>query len=145
MFQRIGFSLTASQVIVDEQGLDSLEEIKLLTDDEIENLCKVVRRPGGTIPGANPGDPPVNNPGTPVPLRAENHLTFLVFFLRHQERVSRGAGAASISLDMIRSFRELRDFESTYKPPDDPPSINASQGLAEDHGKHPGIPALLLR
>ena len=30
MFQRIGFSLTASQVIVDEQGLDSVEEIKLL-------------------------------------------------------------------------------------------------------------------
>ena len=79
MLNRIGFTIAASQVIVDEQGLDSLEEIRLLTDDEIENLCKVIRRPGGQIPGPNPGDPPVNNPGTPVNLRAENHLKLLTF------------------------------------------------------------------
>ena len=48
MLQRIGLSAAASQVIVDEQGLDSLNEIRLLTDDEIESLCKVVRRPGGS-------------------------------------------------------------------------------------------------
>jgi hypothetical protein len=125
MFVRIGFTNTASQVIVDEQGMDSLDEIRLLTDDEIESLCKVIRRPGGTIPGPNPGDAPVNNPGTPVNLRAENHLKLLAFFLRHQERVGRVPVAANITLDTIRSLRELRDFELSYKPPDDPPTINA--------------------
>ena len=136
MFVRIGFTNTASQVIINEQGLDSLDEIKLLTDDEIESLCKVIRRPGGTIPGPNPGDAPVNNPGTPVNLRAENHLKLLAFFLRHQERVGRVPVAANITLDTIRSLRELRDFELSYKPPDDPPTINA-RGLAEDHGEYP--------
>jgi ribosomal protein S13 len=125
MLQRIGLSAAASQVIVDEQGLDSLNEIKLLTDDEIESLCKVVRRPGGTVPGPNPGDAPVNNPGTPINLRAENHLKLLAFFLRHQDRVSTTTQVADITLDTIRAFRELRDFESTYKAPDDPPAINA--------------------
>ena len=72
MLTRIGLSIAASQVIVEEQGMDTLDEIKLLTDDEIESLCKVVRRPGGTVPGPNVGDAPVNNPGTPVNLRAEN-------------------------------------------------------------------------
>jgi hypothetical protein len=125
MLQRIGFSAAASQVLVDEQGMDTLAEIQLLTDDEIENLCKVVRRPGGTVPGPNPGDAPVNNPGTPVNLRAENHLKLLAFFLRHQERVSRDTNVANVTLDTIRTVRELRDFESTYKAPDDPPSINS--------------------
>jgi ribosomal protein S13 len=111
MLNRIGFTIAESQVIVDEQGLDSLDEIRLLTDDEIENLCKVIRRPGGQIPGPNPGNPPVNNPGLPDNLRAENHLKLLAFFLRHQERVSRRAASADITLDTIRAFRELRDFE----------------------------------
>ena len=69
MFHRsIGFTLAASQqVIVDDLGMDSLEEIRLLSDDEIENLCKVIRQPGGTIPGSNPKNAAlVNNPGAPV-------------------------------------------------------------------------------
>jgi ribosomal protein S13 len=125
MLVRIGLSENAAQIIVAEQGLDSLEEIKLLTDDEIESLCKVVRRPGGTVPGPNPGDAPVNNPGVPVNLRAENHMKLLAFYLRHQDRVGRATAAADIQLDTIRTIRELRDFESTYKAPDDPPTINA--------------------
>jgi hypothetical protein len=125
MLQCIGFSAAASQVLVDEQGMDTLAEIQLLTDDEIENLCKVVRQPGGTIPGPNAGDAPVNNPGTPVNLRAENHLKLLAFLLRHQDRVSRDTNVANVTLDTIRTVRELRDFESSYKAPNDPPSINS--------------------
>jgi hypothetical protein len=128
MFNRIGFTLAASQVIVDDQGMDTLEEIRLLSDDVIENLCKVIRRPGGTIPGPNPGAAPVNNPGTPVSLRAENHLKLLAFFLRHQVRVSRVTVPANITLDTIREFRQLRDVESTYKTPDDPPQSTQNTG-----------------
>jgi hypothetical protein len=125
MLQRIGFIAAASQVLVDEQGMDTLAEIQLLTDDEIENLCKVVRQPGGTIPGPNPGDAPVNNSGTPVNLRADNYLKLFAFFLRHQDRVSRDTNVANVTLDTIRTVRELRDFKSSYKAPDDPPSINS--------------------
>ncbi len=62
---------------------------------------------------------------TPVNLRAENHLKLLAFFLRHQERVSKETNVSNVTLDTIRIVRELRDFESTYKAPDDPPSINS--------------------
>jgi ribosomal protein S13 len=50
MFTRIGFTAATAQAIVEDQGLDNLAEVKLLTDDEIESLCKVLRRPGGTVP-----------------------------------------------------------------------------------------------
>ena len=54
---RLGFSAKGAGFITDDQGLDTLDELKVLTNDEIESLSKVVRRPGGTIPNPNDGDP----------------------------------------------------------------------------------------
>jgi hypothetical protein len=51
-FTHLGCSLVASRAIVDEQGINSINELKILTDTEIENLCKVVHHPGGQV--ANP-------------------------------------------------------------------------------------------
>ena len=53
----LGFSAKAAGFINDGQGMDTLDELKVLTDDEIESLCKVVRLPGGTVPNPNAGDP----------------------------------------------------------------------------------------
>eukprot|EP00978_Attheya_sp_CCMP212_P030444 scaffold112006_cov46-Attheya_sp.AAC.1 len=50
---RMCFTNAAAAIITDEQGIDEMSEIKILTDSEIEGLCKVVRRPGGTIPNPN--------------------------------------------------------------------------------------------
>ena len=58
MFTRLGFTQAAAQAIVMEQGFDTLDEVKLLKDDEVESLCKVIRRPGGTVPAANPAAAP---------------------------------------------------------------------------------------
>ncbi|KAI2509583.1 hypothetical protein MHU86_4844 [Fragilaria crotonensis] len=124
VFTRIGFSESASQALVEEQGMSDLEEIKLLSDEEVESLCKVIRRPGGTVP--NPaGGAPIPAPGVQVNMRAEGHLKLLAFYLRHQERVSRAVQAPDITLPVIRTVRELREFESTYKhPTGDLPTIN---------------------
>ena len=35
------------------------------------------------------------------------------------------ADVANIKLYSIRTLRELRDYESSYKAPDNPPTINA--------------------
>lgn len=128
---RIGFTIDAAQALVEEQGMDSLDEIKLLSDDEIESLCKVIHRPGGMIP-APPGGPEggaanIPNPGVSVNLRAEGHLKLLAFYLRHQARDSRVVSIAGITLNSIRTVRELREFESTYKVSSDTNllSINA--------------------
>ncbi|KAI2510102.1 hypothetical protein MHU86_4269 [Fragilaria crotonensis] len=123
---RIGFVDAAAQAIVEEQGIDSLDEIRLLSDDEITNLGKLLRRPGGTVPGAaGAGGPAVPNPGIQVNARAETNLKLLAFYLRHKLRTSRSIAPAAVTLESIRSIRELRDFEATYKPSDDVPTINA--------------------
>ncbi|KAI2490202.1 hypothetical protein MHU86_24393 [Fragilaria crotonensis] len=96
-----------------------------MTDEEIESLCKVLRRPGGMVPGAA-GAAQVQNPGVQVNQRAEGHLKLMAFYLRHQARVSRVVHAPDITLETIRTVRELREFESTYKAPTgDLPTINA--------------------
>ncbi len=46
---RIGFTEAAAQALVEEQGIDTLDEMRLMTDEEIESLCKVLCRPGGMI------------------------------------------------------------------------------------------------
>jgi len=47
MFQRIGFTSAAANLLTDEQGIDSLNKVLNMDDGNIENLCKVLRRPGG--------------------------------------------------------------------------------------------------
>jgi hypothetical protein len=119
-------SIGFSNAFVDEQGMDTLQEIRLLTDYEVESLCKVIYRPGGTVPAPVAHGSPIPAPGVQVNLRAQGHLKLLVFYLCHMERVSRTVTVASITLDVIRAVRELQEFELSYKVPDlDPPTINA--------------------
>ena len=76
---------------------------------------------GVSFLGPNPGNPPVNNPGTPINLHAENHLKLLA----PSKALSKVVNVANIMLDSMRTLRELRDYESSYKAPDNPPTINA--------------------
>ena len=48
-----------------------MEELDILTDEDIKNLCKVIRRPGGINPITN-----VANLEIQVSLRAEHNLKF---------------------------------------------------------------------
>ena len=61
----IVFSAEAAHVITDAQGIDCIEELEILTDWDIKNLCKVIRRPGGINPITN-----VSDLGIQVSLRA---------------------------------------------------------------------------
>ena len=130
---RIGFSAQAAHAItgndpdLGQQGFDSLEEFAILKDEEVEHLCKVIRRPGGTIPnpvaGDDDEDDTIPNPGIQIPLRAQNNLKLMCYYLRHQERTSRVADAASITLASIRELRDLRDWENQHEDVE-APTIN---------------------
>jgi hypothetical protein len=78
----IGFNVQAARQITDTQDLNTLKEVKLLKDDEITNLCKVLRCPGGLIQDPNPIDPAnvgmINNPGVIVPMQAQTNCNLPV-------------------------------------------------------------------
>ena len=105
-YGRIGFSAEATLVITDTQGIDNMEELDILTDGEIKNLCKVIRRPGGINPIIN-----IANFGIKVSLRAKNNLKVTRLFLKHKLMTGRVAVATDITLENMRLLRELKDSE----------------------------------
>ena len=125
---RLGFNNAAALRITDQQDLIDLDEFQLLTDAEVGNLCKVLRKPGGQIPNpdaGNAGAPAmIYDPGVSVSLRAENNLKLACYWLRHNVRVSRDATPAMITLVSIRSVQGLRDSETAHENPDVVPKID---------------------
>ena len=128
-FIRLGCSQQAAQAIVDDQGIDSIDELKILTDEEVENLCKVVRRPGGQVANPSAGQEgqqaEVPNRSTATPLRAESNVKLASHMLKHRiDRVSRPTDAAFAALASARAARELKEYEKNYKPPEEVPKID---------------------
>ena len=121
---RLGFSAKGVGFITDDQGLDTLDELKVLTNDEIEILCKVVRHPGGTIPNPKAGDPgqpaTLSNPGEQVPLRSELNLELACYYLQFKYQTSRVVGSPDINLVNFRALRNRRDWEKSHKDVDAP-------------------------
>ena len=78
MYNRLGFSPQASNILYTDQGMAELSEISILCDAEVELLCKIVHRPGGLIPNPNTAGagqaPMINAPGHAVSMRAVTNL-----------------------------------------------------------------------
>ena len=83
IFECIGFSNEAAGLITGDQGIDSLDEIKTLDDDKAANLCKILRRPGDTTCAEGGSDP-----GVKVSARAKDNSKLVIYYVKHQERVS---------------------------------------------------------
>ena len=91
-----------------KQGFVGLEELKELGDDEVENLCKIVRRPGGTkTSGTTRGA--TADPGTNVPMLAESNLKLACYFIMHKlDRVSREITREDVTLENVKALKDLK-------------------------------------
>jgi hypothetical protein len=114
MFRGLGVSDNACISMVDEQGIDDLDELRVLKDSEVTNLCKVVRRPGGMLEPVG-GRPSLPDHGEMVSLRAENNIKLACFWLRHRIRVGRTTAIGDVTLARVREVRDLRDNEDKYE------------------------------
>ena len=117
---RMGFSVQAAQYITDNQGLGTLAEFKILQDTEVEDLCRVVRKPGGTVADPNNAGQNIPNPGIEVSLMACNNLKLMCYFLRFKERTSRDVTAADITVNNVRALIGYREWENEHEDPSPP-------------------------
>jgi len=128
MLVRLGCTNPAAQYITDvgRGGMDTIEAFESLTDEQVEDLVKSVRRPGGTIanPNANvAGQPPeITNPGIPISLKAQVNIQLLCKHLRYKTNVGRTVGAdpASITLEIVRRLEDYKKWEKTHEDPEAP-------------------------
>jgi hypothetical protein len=122
------FSVPAAAAIVHEQGIDSLEEFKLLTDEDIESLCKVVRRPGGSVinPDAHIAGQPgmIRDGGESISMLAEGNLKLCSFYLRHLHCVGRTTDYANVTLVKVRTMSQLKKYEKDNSDPTVEPAID---------------------
>ena len=111
---RLGLSAKTAGFITNNQGLDTLDELKVLTNNEIESLCKVVRSPGGNVPNPNAGDPgqpaTLSNPGKQVTLRADLNLKLASYYLWFKDKTRRVVGSSEINLVNVHELRNHRDW-----------------------------------
>jgi hypothetical protein len=104
----VGFTNGANDDVVDVQGIDSARELGHLNDDDnVVNLCKTIRRPGGHPPnpafvagGALP--PTVARAGIMVSQRAETNMQLASCTVRHNNRVRRTTNVVAMNPTSVR-------------------------------------------
>ena len=113
MYLRIGFTNGADNNIVNVQGIDSVRELGYLNNEDVINLCKTIRRPGGHLP--NPayvtgGAMSATIPYTVIMVsqRAETNIQLASYTMRHHNRISRATNVGNMNPTSIRHLRELK-------------------------------------
>ena len=103
ILEHIVFTNTDGVFITGDQGVDSVEEIKILNDYMVENFFKVICRTGGTavVGGADTG--------MKFSARAKDNLKIAIYDAKHQERVSQAINFGSILLVIICKLIKQRE------------------------------------
>jgi hypothetical protein len=124
----LGFSVDAARSFTDDQEIATFEELSILDAEGVVDLCKALRHPGGTILNPNckdPGQPnQIPNPGTNIPLHAQENLKLTAYYVRHYQRISRPLLPPDIMLARVRGLRSLKDHEDSHEQPDKMPILN---------------------
>ena len=145
---RMGFTNEGAAAVVNPegQGVDSIENLRLMTDNDVESLCAVIRRPGGTIADGQGNQVP--NRGVNISILAEKKLKLAVYFVKHKKRCSEDVDFAQITLANVQALQSLYDQEKAHKDPEaadgndliDKRDWHKSfENLDEYIGKHLGI------
>ena len=80
MYIRLGFSPNAAKLLIREQGLDSPDRLRVLTDENVDDICNVMRKPGSKNVDGTP------NRGQQVSVIAQENLKLAVFLFHHRWR-----------------------------------------------------------
>jgi hypothetical protein len=95
MIDVLGIAQPEVRAALRAQGLGTIGDFSVLLESDIEDVCRIIRRPGGTIPNpafgqaaAGRGQPPVlPNPGLKIGQLHENRLKMVRYFVFHLQRI----------------------------------------------------------
>jgi hypothetical protein len=103
------------------QGLGTVLDFNSRTEHNIEDVSKIVRRSGGTIPNPEfekqPGQgiPPqpavLPNPGLPIGHLHEKSLKMLRYFIFHLQRVQREFDLVIATMNTLQQVYLLKDVD----------------------------------
>lgn len=113
LFVRLGLSQPAAHFVVHDQSINQLSILQRLSDDEIDSLCRICRKPGGQIINPNAGNPGetdvITNPGISVAALHTENIKLAAFYLRLMANVSRARVFADVTLTNIEAARNYKE------------------------------------
>ena len=78
MYIQLGFSPKAAKLLIREQGLDNPDRLRVLTDKNVDDICNVMRKPGGKNANGTP------DRGQQVSVIAQENLKLTAFLFHHR-------------------------------------------------------------
>ena len=83
-FEDLGCSACADKAMLEDQGIDTLDDLYFLKDGDVETFCKNVKCPGDAAGGNNSSA----NLGHLVSQKAEMNIKLAEYYLRYSEKIS---------------------------------------------------------
>ena len=113
---QLGFSPEAAKLLIREQGLESSERLRVLTDKNVDDICNVVRKPCGK--NAN------RDRGQQVSVIAEENQKLAASLFHHRWRCTLDWEVMGVHEDTVHLQARQKKLEDDYKDPDVLPQIN---------------------
>ena len=77
MYLLLRFNPEAARLLVREQGLDSPERLRVLTNKNVDDICNIMRKPGSMNTDGTP------NRGQQVLAKAQENVKLALFLFHH--------------------------------------------------------------
>ena len=116
VFEGLGCRSCAAKAIVEDLGIDTLNDLCFLKDADVETLCKNVKCLGGAAGGNNRGA----NIGHLVSQKAEMNIKLAAYYLRYSEKISRVYQTTDLTVQAIHTIRGLCDSDGNWDDPKTP-------------------------
>ena len=95
--ERFGMeAVDTRDAIVDEQGINSIEELFQLDEPGIVELCRTVRKPGGGDAGQN------------ISTKSETLLKLTIYYLQYLDNTSKPHRYDALTVRNVRSIKDLK-------------------------------------
>ena len=111
MYTRLGFSPKAAKLLVREQGLNSPDRLRVLTDKNVDDICNVMRKPGGKNADGTP------DRGQQVSVIAQENLKLAAFLFHHRWRCTLDWKITEVDEGTVCFLAGQKKLKDEYKDP----------------------------
>ena len=116
VFEDLGYSPCTAKAMVEDQGINTLDDLCFLKDGDVETLCKNVKYPGSAAWGNNRGA----NLGHLISQEAEMNTKLAAYYLRYSEKDILSLPSTDLTVQAICTVRDLHNSDGNWDDPKAP-------------------------
>ena len=110
-----GMDPAARRMAIQEEGLETLEDLLEFDKEGIKSLCASVRKPGGRIEDPTNAGQLISNPRYNIPAICEKRLQLARFAARTYDLIGRGLSQDALNRDRLKLFEQHYKLVSEHR------------------------------